>query len=61
MSAIVMIVAYSSRRSSPRTYIGRRRTRWVMTPITNAEPIAMGSATYQRSWPSTVARSAYCT
>ena len=61
ISAIVMMVAYSSRRSIPRTYIGRSNTRWVTIPTRNAVAIAIGRATYQRSWPSTVARSAYCT
>jgi hypothetical protein len=61
ISAIVMTVAYSSRRSTPPTYMGRRRKRWTTTPSRNTDAIASGRARYQRSQPSTEARRKYCT
>ena len=59
MRAMVMMVAYSSRRSTPPAYMGRSRKRWTITPSTKTEAMARGSASHHRSQPRRVARSAY--
>jgi len=59
--AMVMMVAYSSRRSIPPTYIGRRRSRCVTTPRRKTAPMASGRARYQRSGGSSVTSRAYWT
>jgi hypothetical protein len=59
--AIVMMVAYSSRRSTAPTNIGRSSHRWITSPSTKTTAIEMGRASHQRLDPRKVARSAYCT
>ena len=53
------MVAYSSRRSMPPTYMGRRRKRWTTRPSRKTETMLSGRATHHSSQPRNVASSAY--